>query len=536
MNLEQDVEIGDFRIVRRLGAGGMGVVYLARQVPLNRLVALKVLGAALAHPSDILRFRREAQAAARLHHPGIATVYHVGQDSTACYLAMEFIDGMTLRQITDRLAVSRDANIGIETVLHEGTSIDTPPPATRFDDFTQQESGSDGPAEPVRPEAITPAAVQLVQSSSYIRRVCEIVRDAASALQHAHSQNVIHRDIKPQNIMLDRHGHPHIIDFGVAQFFQGFTLTRTGQLVGTPMYMSPEQVSGRVNVDHRSDIYSLGLVLYELLTLRQPILAPTREAVLRGVVTRAMIPVSWKNPGVPRSVENVVHKATAKDPDDRYQHAADFADDLQRSLDGQAVFAEPYRYKFDEREIVAERPWRLTVAAFWFFFVAIFYALVCLPHQIGMSIANPAGRQMFPATPAEYVGVIAGYLSLAAVACCIGFWLLSGRTWARWLGLVVAVISVGLSLRQPVQVIMDSWEHRNFEYLALMSMWLLCRFAVVLGGCFVIFVLLMDQTAKQWFRFSDRVRSEHDELLTGISAADSSSRKSPAGAAKASRP
>jgi serine/threonine protein kinase len=514
MEMEARVEIGDFSVVRRLGAGGMGVVYLAQQKSLDRLVALKVLGAALAHPGDVIRFKREAQAAAKLNHPGIATIHYVGQDEQACYMAMDYIDGITLRQLIDRVGATSNPNLGIETVLHE-SAAEPKPPQLRFDDLTVEQTGSAPDLQQARQalESITPAAARLITSKSYINRVCDIVRDAALALQHAHDNRVVHRDIKPQNIMLDRNGQVHVIDFGVARYFDGTVLTQTGALVGTPMYMSPEQVAGRMNVDHRSDIYSLGLVLYELLTLRRPIYAPSREAVLRGVVTKAMIPVSWKNNGVPRSVENVVHKAIAKDPDERYQHAADFAEDLQRCGSGQSVLAEPYRYRFDEREIRAERPWSVSAAAFWFCFAAIFYVLIWFPYEIGMTAS---GSKRYIETRIDYFTRGAGYAALA-VACSVAAALLfTGRAWSRWLALPVAVVSIGLSLRQPYEVIHAAWLQNNPRYLALMSIWLLTRLAVILGGCLTVWSLLLHSSARRWFQFSSQVRSEHDELITGL--------------------
>src|SRR5438093_11343469 len=137
MEFSENFEIGEFRVERRLGAGGMGVVYLARQKSLDRVVALKVLGAALDSPGHILRFKREAQAAARLKHPGIATVYYTGQDEEACYMAMEYIDGITLRQLMTRLGSTHNPHLGIVTVLHEDSQVDTKPPRMRFDDLTE---------------------------------------------------------------------------------------------------------------------------------------------------------------------------------------------------------------------------------------------------------------------------------------------------------------------------------------------------------------------------------------------------------------
>src|SRR5262249_4918259 len=148
---------------------------------------------------------------------------------------------------------------------------------------------------------------------------------------------------KPGNLMLDRQGQIHVIDFGVARFFEDATITRTGQLVGTPMYMSPEQVTGHLTVDHRSDIYSLGLVLYELLTLRPPIAAATREGILRNIVRKSLPPVSWQNKAIPQDLESIVHKAAARDSDERYGNAGELATDLQNHLDGKQVTANPYR-------------------------------------------------------------------------------------------------------------------------------------------------------------------------------------------------
>ena len=212
-------------------------------------------------------------------------------------------------------------------------------------------------------DSVTPEAEYLMETKDYIRRCCEIAKDAALALDHAHQKGVTHRDIKPENLMLDRQGGVHIIDFGVARFRDDVSLSSTGALVGTPMYMSPEHIAGRVNIDHRSDIYSLGIVLYELLTLRAPHSAPTREGILRQIVNKAMPPVGWQNPGVSRELEAVVHKALARDPDERYQTAEGFAGDLQRFLRGETVTARPYRYKLDRREITNERPTLVTVAS-----------------------------------------------------------------------------------------------------------------------------------------------------------------------------
>src|SRR5262249_2129918 len=225
---------------------------------------------------------------------------------------------------------------------------------------------------------------QVVRSPTYIVRCCEIARDVAEALAHAHERGVIHRDIKPENLLLDGSGKVNMGDLGLARFYEDMTLTNTGALVGTPMYMSPEQVSGRLDVDHRTDVYSLGLVLYEMLTLRRPIEAATREGVLRQVMTKSRPPASRKNPAVSRALESVVHKAIAHDPDERYQSAAALAADLQNVVDRKAVTAPPYRYKADLREIAAQRPRAVTIVSIMLMSVSFLWFFVSTTAMLWM--------------------------------------------------------------------------------------------------------------------------------------------------------
>ena len=373
-NQSGPVVIGDFRIERRIGAGGMGIVYLATQMSLNRLVALKVLGDRLKRPGDKARFQREAQAVAKLKHPNIASVYFIGQDNRLCYIAMEYIDGISLREFIDRLARTTKRDSSLEELLQSSVRISED--LERFDTSAETVI-SDDSIEPDSQSALTPEAEYSISTTQHIRRCCEIVRDATDALAHAHGQGVIHRDLKPDNLMLSRGAKVHIIDFGIAKFVEDATLTQTGQLVGTPLYMSPEQVTGRINLDHRTDIYSLGLVLYELLTLVPPITAPTREGVLRKIVTKTLTPVSWQNVNVPSDLENVVHKAASKDPDCRSQSAQEFAEDVQRFLDGKSVVAQKLNYRLDDSEISAARPTRVIFVAFVLFLAGLPGAFFC---------------------------------------------------------------------------------------------------------------------------------------------------------------
>jgi serine/threonine protein kinase len=494
MELEADVQVGDFKIVRRLGAGGMGIVYLARQVSLNRLVALKVLGTALTDGSEMARFQREAQAVAKLNHPGIAQVHFIGQDRHVCYLAMEYVDGISLREVIRRLAAADDSGRTIDAVLGDRALEEEGAEEVRFDapTATYRPEATPVPAN-VTVEGLSQAAKQLLASPAFIGRCCEIVRDAALALAHAHERGVVHRDIKPENILLDRRGKVHLIDFGLARFFDDVTLTNTGALVGTPMYLSPEQVSGRLKIDHRTDIYSLGLTIYELLTLQRPITAPTREGILRQVVTKALPPVSWKNRAVPRDLEGVVHKATAKDPDERYQSVSEFGHDLQLFLDRKPVVATPYRHKFDEREIAAERPNGVLFVAFGFFFLSIVSFLFLLLSPFMPRSGNSSNSQPWVAALES------------SMICLVCYWiargLLSGKRAAGWLASLICILFTLASIIDLIYVV-----HRNKNSLSYNILFLLLLFVFPPSAGFFI---LVRGRSRQWFRLAERLRHEH---------------------------
>jgi serine/threonine protein kinase len=454
--LEAGVQIGDFRIERRIGAGGMGIVYQAQQVSLNRAVALKVLGQALTDDTDVVRFQREAQAAARLRHPSIAQVYFIGQDRQICFLAMELIEGLSLRKVLDHLGKATANDTGIDTVVHEDLESEPHARPVRFDlpteHFGQPEVTDEGVSlvAPLKEQPnpyLSPSARELRTSVAHVRRCCEVARDAAHALAHAHEQGVVHRDIKPDNLLLDRKGKVHLIDFGVARFFDDQAVTMTGQLVGTPLYMSPEQVTGRGVVDARTDVYSLGLVLYELLTLRPAVEATNRENLLRQIVTKPLLPVTWRNSAVPADLERVVHRATQKDPDERYRSAAEFAADLDRYLAGQPVAAPLYRFRLDEREITAARPGGVVLAAFILIMVssAIFLGLSSMALMMAFMVGNLEGAT---------IAAVQASIGLACLAAgvVVGRGLLAGRIWARWIGIVLATLMTLASVAVTVSL------------------------------------------------------------------------------------
>src|ERR1700731_204188 len=277
-----DEIISHFRVIEKLGAGGMGVVYKAVDIRLDRLVALKFLPENRLQDAQALdRFRREARAASALNHPGICTIYDIGEQDGRGFIAMEFIDGETLRSHIHGKALP------LEELLRLGIQI-------------------------------------------------------AEALDAAHAEGIIHRDIKPANIFVTKRGQAKVLDFGLAKLvpkgiasadvdlggeLSGST-SIAGIISGTPSYMSPEQVRGD-NLDERTDIFSLGLLLYEMATGRQAFSGGTGGKIIEAVLTRPPVPIRSNNPGIPPRLEEIIDKALHKDRDQRYQHAADIRTDLQ---------------------------------------------------------------------------------------------------------------------------------------------------------------------------------------------------------------
>jgi eukaryotic-like serine/threonine-protein kinase len=493
--LAPDVHVGDFVIERRLGSGGMGVVYQAHQVSLDRIVALKVLGDALNRPEDIARFRREAQAVAKLDHPHIAGVYFIGQDQQLCYMAMEFVDGASIRRVID--ALDRDPKATIDSALQGLASVEDQAPVVRFDAPTVLKPPTETEGSKPTSSGPTPRTTSL----DHIRRCVEIVRDAAMALGHAHERGVVHRDVKPDNLLLDRSGKVRLIDFGVARFFEDVTVTSTGQIVGTPTYMSPEQVTGRLEIDQRTDIYSLGLVLFEMLTLGRAVDAPTREGVLRHVITKALPPVGSLNRAVSPNLMAVVHKASAKDPDDRYQTAEAFADDLQNILDNKPVVAPPYRFRLDEREIDAERPKAIIGISFEFAMIAVF-GLFWTSVILGLPVE---ARRILGYTGAlpSIVGTGTG---VAFVLLAVAWAILTGRRWGRWAGMLGCVAWLLICARYLYGFIDE--RHRvetNLLFATAGPTALMFFLAAASLAC------LVSNQATTWFRLARRIRLEQKQ-------------------------
>jgi serine/threonine protein kinase len=404
--------LGDFRILRELGRGGMGTVFEAEQISMGRRVALKVLPfAALANDKALQRFRNEVRTAAALDHPHIVSVYSVGEERGIHYYSMQLIRGQTLADVIAELRQSNPPpapapQVKIPPAPAPRRGWPTKPPAPSPSEGRAGEGGSAGrKANPESPlpspprqgeetggyreqageaadataslnsafrtphsaletkpdeQAHISTAVDPRRAAERYRTAARLGIQAAEALQHAHDQGVLHRDIKPGNLMLEcgylapreersHHavrdaytGKLYVTDFGLARIQTDAGMTMTGDLVGTLSYVAPEQaLAKRVVIDHRADVYSLGATLYELLTLRPAFDESDRSELLKQIAFAEPTPLRRLDRFIPTELETIVLKAMSKSPDERYQTARQLADDLRAFLEHRPIKAKP---------------------------------------------------------------------------------------------------------------------------------------------------------------------------------------------------
>lgn len=308
----------DLRLLRELGRGGMGIVYEAEQLSLHRRVAVKVLPLASTFDARMLqRFQHEAQAAALLQHPNIVRIFSVGEERGIHYFLMELVEG---RALSDWIAELRK-----EAYSHDGIN------ASVTNELAAKQLRNRHAARPWSSLMRSSTGSSCGRGDRY-DSAARIAAQVAEALEYAHQQGVVHRDVKPSNLLLDGEGKVIVVDFGLAQFATDNQLTMSGDLVGTLRYMSPEQVQGSKTVDARTDIYSLGLVLFEVLALRPAFAQEDRQQLLQAILESSPPFLRQLNPHIPRDLETIVLKATARQRQHRYQTAREFADDLHRFL------------------------------------------------------------------------------------------------------------------------------------------------------------------------------------------------------------
>lgn len=356
--------VGDYHIVRELGRGGMGIVYEAEQESLGRRVALKVmLPSVLIDPRQLERFEREARSVARLHHTNIVPVYGVGHTDGLHYFVMQLIDGqgldkvlVDLRRLRDRKEM-RDVSQAASELLsgnavrgaRQGNSGDEPPhPAPlpyEAHARGKEKTPSSDAAHGKPPSGISSGSES---GTNYFRAVATLGIQAAEALHYAHDQGLLHRDVKPSNLLLDSRGALWVTDFGLAKEKDADDLTLTGDIVGTLRYMAPERFENQCTA--QSDIYGLGLTLYELLTMQPAYEESDRATLVARVMNDAPPSPRRVDRNIPRDLETIVLKAIAREPQERYSSAEELAEDLRRFLEDRPIQA--------RRASVPERAWR----------------------------------------------------------------------------------------------------------------------------------------------------------------------------------
>ncbi len=360
-------QLGNFRILGRLGDGGMGVVYEAIQEGLGRHVALKVIRPEfLADPSFLQRFRHEAQAAAKLHHPHIVPVFDAGTHDGVPFFAMQFISGQSLDAILHEVKRLRGVKVGVPAAgapngpdaLHDPAGVTATSMAERLltgrferrapDEPTAHAQGSQKPATETEASDASATPLSDRDQGEYYRVVARLGAQVAGALGYAHKQGILHRDIKPSNLLIGLDGHVWVADFGLAKVVESDDASRSQDLAGTPRYMAPERFEGWS--DRRSDVYALGVTLYEMATLSPAFPARDRAQLIHQILHEDPAHPRRLDRRVPRDLETIIRKTMAREPAERYVSADHLAEDLENFLAHRPIRA--------RRNTLSERAWK----------------------------------------------------------------------------------------------------------------------------------------------------------------------------------
>ncbi|GAB5407233.1 MAG: hypothetical protein Aurels2KO_54640 [Aureliella sp.] len=404
LDSEEQIEsgsiLGDFEIDSQVGSGAMGVVYRARQRSLNRVVALKVLPAHLRSSAGARqRFQVEIEAAARLQHPNIVQVYTTGSEGNALYYAMDYIKGQTLADVVRGLQLSPVAELEAcrSTVPLKQQSTASQSNTAKWH-HSAVKDGANIPEVELSPSHATNKVStdwrrNLDIHSSYFDWIAGVVADVADGLHFAHSNSVLHRDIKPSNLLLGTDGVVRISDFGLARDLSEPGITQTGEIIGTPFYMAPEQLRSETAADCRIDIYALGATLYELLTLQPPFPGDSRDRVLARITQDEVQPVRRVNRRVPADLETICLKALEKDPRDRYGTADELAKDLRCYILREPIQAR--RASIVDRSIKwidRHRPLAAAIAALPICVAIVAIAFAIRNHQLALDLQVETSR------------------------------------------------------------------------------------------------------------------------------------------------
>ncbi|MBL9116975.1 MAG: serine/threonine protein kinase [Verrucomicrobiaceae bacterium] len=355
--------VGDYELLEEVAKGGMGVVWKARQTKLDRLVAVKMIrGGALAGEEEVRRFHAEAQAAANLRHPNIVSIHEVGEHEGQHYYSMDFIEGTTLADVCHGKAMNA-------------------------------------------------------------RAAAELLRVVCDAVHFAHQRGVLHRDLKPHNLMLDASGQPHVLDFGLAKRLDDDqALTMSGAVLGSPSYMAPEQAQGRHDlIGTHTDVYALGAILYQMLTGRPPFLASSAAETMMQVVQREPSAPSRFNADIPRALETICLKCLEKEPARRYATARELGEELARFLKGEPILAQPASFMRKTATWLRQHPGWLASAA-----ALLVFGLLCAVFYLYQENAFMRAQQLDPSLKREpgvrSRGLISWFGLLALIVMNLGMW------------------------------------------------------------------------------------------------------------------